>query len=296
MDWDDLRFFLEVARKGSIRAAAEVLGVNHSTVSRRISAYEKSLGVRLFERLPTGYELTTAGDEMLDSVKRIEEEVATLDRQVFGQDAKLNGHLRVTMPPPLGLHLLMPDIVRFSEIYPGIELELIVAYEIFNLTKREADIAIRITNDPPEHLVGRKLMQYKTAIYASTDYLEKHDPVTKPANKPTTMNWIGWDEASDRNWMKNTPYSDLPIRHQFNEVVAQLSAVKAGLGISQLPCFMADLLPELRRLPLSEPVPSWEIWILTHRDLRQTARVRAFFDFMVGVFETRRGLLEGRVS
>jgi len=292
MDWDDLRFFLEVARKGSIRAAAAVLGVNHSTVSRRISAYEKSLGVRLFERLPTGYELTTAGDEMFDSVKRIEEEVATLDRQVFGQDAKLNGHLRVTMPLPLGFHLLMPDIVRFSETYPGIELELIVAYEIFNLTKREADIAIRITNNPPEHLVGRKLMQYKTAIYASTAYLEKHDAV----NNPSTMSWIGWDEASDRNWIKNTPYSDLPIRHHFNEVVAQLSAVKAGLGITQLPCFMADPLPELRRLPLSEPVLSWEIWILTHRDLRQTARVRAFFDFMVSAFETHRGLLEGRVS
>jgi len=259
MDWDDLRFFLAVARTGSIRAGAETLGVNHSTVSRRINAYEKKLGVRLFERLPTGYVLTAAGEDMVASVERIEDEVASLDRQVFGQDAQLNGNLRVTMPLPLVLHLLMPDLAKFSETYPGIELELALSYEEFNLTKREADIAIRITNNPPEHLVGRKLMQYTTAVYASTAYLTKHDPV----NYPTTMNWIGWDAMYDHQWIKESSYSDLAIHHQINDAVAQLEAAKAGMGITQLPCFMGDKESELQRLPPGIPAPSWSIWILT---------------------------------
>jgi DNA-binding transcriptional LysR family regulator len=290
MDWDDLRFFLAVARKGSIRAGAESLRVNHSTVSRRINAYEKKLGVRLFERLPTGYVLTAAGEDMVASVERIEEEVASLDRQVFGQDMQLNGNLRVTMPLPFCLRLLMPDVAKFSETYPGIELELAISYEEFNLTKREADIAIRVTNNPPEHLVGRKLIQYTTAVYASTAYLAKHDPV----NNPATMNWIGWDAMFDHQWMKNSNYSDLAAHHQINETLAQLEAAKAGMGITQLPCFMGDKESELQRLPPGIPAPSWSVWILTHKDLRYTARVRAFIDFMVIAFDAHRDLLEGR--
>ncbi|MEN8196747.1 MAG: LysR family transcriptional regulator, partial [Pseudomonadota bacterium] len=176
MDWDDLRFFLAVAHKGSIRAAAAALGVNHSTVSRRIDGFERKLGVRLFERLPTGYLVTPAGEDMMQSARRMEEEAAAIDRRVAGRDHRLSGPLRVTMPDSLAQKLLMPDIVAFSDRHPEIELELVISYVFADLNKREADVAIRMANDPPGHLVGRRVVRQAKAVYASRDYLARHDP------------------------------------------------------------------------------------------------------------------------
>ena len=194
MDWDNLRFFLTVARKGTIRAASQALSVNHSTVSRRISAFEKKLGVRLFERLPNGYVLTATGEEMMKSAQHIEDEVVKLDRQVIGRDAQLNGSLRVTMPAVLATHLIMPDISAFTNIYPSIQLELAFSNEEFNLRKREADIAIRLTANPPDYLVGRRILHPAKGVYASHDYLKSNDP-----NKhPDKLNWIGWEEISSQ--------------------------------------------------------------------------------------------------
>ena len=292
MDWDNLRFFLTVARKGTIRAASEELSVNHSTVSRRISAFEKKLGVRLFERLPNGYVLTPTGEEMLKSAQHIEDEVVKLDRQVIGRDAQLNGMLRVTMPTALATHLLMPDISAFTREYPSIQLELAFSSEEFNLRKREADIAIRLTPNPPDYLVGRRILTPAKGVYASHDYLAQHDP----DNYPEQLNWIGWDEVSSQTqWNKDSRYSASSIVHKADDILAQLEAVKAGMGIAMLPCFIADTVPSLHRLELMTTRGNCgDLWILTHEDLRATARVRAFIDFMNKAFERHRDLLQGR--
>lgn len=291
MDWDNLRFFLTVARKGSIRAAAETLSVNHSTVSRRITSFEKHLGVRLFERLPNGYVLTATGEEMLKSAQSIEDEVVKLNRQVIGRDAQLTGMLRVTMPTALATHLIMPDIATFTKLYPNIQLELAFSSEEFNLRKREADVAIRMTNNPPDYLVGRRILQPARGVYASHEYLQSHNP--KQTDK---LAWLGIEEVTAQPlWNKESKFCASPLVHKTDDILALLEAVKAGMGIAMLPCFLADTTPSLQRLELFDgPGICGDLWVLTHEDLRATARVKAFIQFIVDAFEHHRNLLEGR--
>lgn len=293
LNWNDLRIFLALTRTGSIRTAADVLGVNNSTVSRRLRAFEQRLGVRLFERLPTGYTLTPAGEDMLGSTLQVEEEIQALERRVLGQDSRLTGELRVTMPDILGTKLLMPDLVTFTQTYPGIELEVIVSDEQLNLTKREADVAIRMTNNPPEHLVGRRLLQHASASYASTAYLAQHD-VTADSSRPN-LNWIGWEDMIPYpRWVKDSPFPDIPVRHRLNNGILQLEAIKAGMGIGMLPCFIGDTELDLQRLPPGQSQLGRSIWTLTHADLRNTTRVRTFMDFMASAILAHRELIEGR--
>jgi len=291
MDWDGLRFFLAVARRGSIRAAAADLGVNHSTVSRRIDAFEKKLDARVFERLPSGYLLTQTGEEMLQSVQRVEREITAAERRVAGRDARLSGLLRVTLPDSLAQCLLMPNLVAFSEAHTEIDLELDVTSSMADLARREADVAIRLSNDPPGYLVGRRLLKYAKAIYASEAYLARHDLI----NGADTLTWIGWnDTVPDPQWVREGPYPRAPARNRIASSMIQLEAAKAGMGLSMLPCYMGDTAPALRRLPPGKPMPDRDIWLLTHEDLRHTARVRRFLDFIAEAFLAKRDLLEGR--
>ncbi len=293
MDWDDLRFYLAVARKGSIRGASGVLAVNASTVSRRIDAFEKKLGVRLFDRMPTGYVLTPAGADILESAENIEDEVAKLDRSVIGRDTQLSGSLRVTLPTALATHLLMPDFATFSRGYPGIELELALSSEEFNLSKREADVAIRITPNPPEYLVGRHITKISKAVYASTGYLLKHDP----KKYPQLSRWIGWgDQERHPQWVKDSNFPKTPVHHQADDLLVQLEAARSGMGLAMLPCFMADPVTDLQRITSHTLANCGDVWILTHKDLRATARVRLFMDFMVKAFAKHKKLLTGQYS
>ena len=291
MDWDNLRVFVALAREQSVRAAATALGVSHSTVSRRIDAFERDLGVRLFKRLPDGFVLTPFGEDTLQTAQHLEESVDGLQRRVRGQDARLRGDLRVTMPDLLAAKLLMPDLVAFGERYPEIDLEVAISYTPFDLGRREADVAIRITRDPPEQLIGRKVITFARAAYASRDYLARHDP----QHAPESVTWIGWDDSTRHpRWVRATTIPNAPVRGRMNNAMVQLAAAKAGMGLAMLPCFMGDTEPELRRVPPGRPETAWDIWILTHEDLRATARVRAFMDFMAAAFLDHRDLLEGR--
>ncbi|HER25479.1 MAG TPA: LysR family transcriptional regulator [Rhodospirillales bacterium] len=290
-NWDDLRYFLAVARKGSIRGAAAKLGVNHSTVSRRIDGFEKKLGVRLFERMPSGYLMTQAGEEMLRSTERIETEVSTIGRRVVGGDARLSGLLRVTLHDSLAQKLLMPDLVLFCQAFPEIELELLLSDSMADLARREADVAIRISNDPTDNLFGRRVLRYATAIYGSDDYLASHSL----AHGGADLTWVGWnDSVRDPQWVRESPYPNAPAHNRIFNPLAQVEAVKSGMGLGMLPCFLADPEPTLRRLPPANATPNRDIWILTHEDLRHTARVRKFLDFMAQAMLAKRDLLEGR--
>ena len=291
MDWDDIRYFLAVARKGSIRGGSALLNVNHSTVSRRINAFEHKLDVRLFDRLPSGYALTIAGDEMLDSAKRIEEEVNALDRKVIGRDAELNGPIRVTLPAPM-MNIVTPDIVAFTKLYPGIEIEFLISYDELNLSKREADVAIRITNDPPENLVGRKVLKITKADYGSKAYLKDYNN----SGNTDSLCWIGWDKATDDKWIKESNFPHIPAQHQFSDPMSQLAAVKAGLGITTLPCSMCDVESDLQRVTPGKPIPAWDIWLLRHKDLRDTTRIKIFMDYMTDAIRQYDDLLTGKLT
>ncbi|NIZ63226.1 LysR family transcriptional regulator [Sedimentitalea sp. CY04] len=290
-DWDDLRFFLAVARKGSIRGAAGLLGVNHSTVSRRIDAFEKKLGTRLFERLPSGYLITQAGEEMSRSAAKIEAEFDTIGRQVTGRDTQLDGVLKVSLHNSLADKLLMPLFVEFQRNYPEIELDFDIDHSMADLSRREADVAIRISNDPPDSLVGRRVVRYATSTYASLEYLER----TRNLEDRKALAWIGWyDPVPDPQWIRDSQYPDVSARNHICHPLTQLAAAKAGMGLAMLPCFMADTEPDLRRVPNASINPSRDVWVLTHEDLRHTARVRHFTDFMVKGILAEKDLLEGK--
>lgn len=292
-DWDDLRFFLAVARKGSVRGAAAQLGVNHSTVSRRIDAFEKKLSARLFERLPSGYFITSAGEEMRQSAENIEAEVDTIDRRVVGQDRRLGGLLRVTLVESMAQNLLMADLVAFIGLHPEIELDLITTNSTVNLSKREADVAIRVSNDPTDTLVGRRVLKLAIANYASTDYLASHNP----SKSPNDLTWIGaGDPVPDPQWVRDSPYPKTSARNHIRHPLVQLAAAKAGMGMAILPCFIGDSELTLRRVPPAAATPDRDVWLLTHEDLRQTARVRVFIDFMANAILAKKDLLEGRCA
>jgi len=288
-NWNDLRVFLAVVRERNTRRAARRLGVDHSTVSRRMARLEGELGTRLVERRAQGYETTPAGEELLDLVMRFEEEAETVERRLLSQDAQLRGEIRVSMPPILGLGLLAPAMAEFARDYPEIDLDGVLSYELANLSKREADVAIRVTNHPAEHLECQRVADFAAATYAAKEYLHRVDPLRDPMR----AQWIGWDESAPYpSTLKSGRFATIPIRHRFPDAMLQLEATKCGLGLAALPCLLGDVHPELERLSDSQVVAG--VWIVRHPDLRATARVRAFVEFIGDALEGHRDLAEGR--
>jgi DNA-binding transcriptional LysR family regulator len=288
-NWDDLRVFLAVARAGSLSGAARTLGVNHSTVFRRIGVFEETLGVRLFERLPGGYLLTPAGEALRDGALRVEEEIASLSRKVTGQDLRLSGTVRVTTIDMLAFGLLPRHIAGFRAAYPGIEIELVVGNATLNLSRREADVALRVGNTPPETLVGRRVGRLVFALYGSADYRAR-----RPGPDLALHDWIGFDsehEALVRRMAHFLPQARPALRT--NSMAAALAAAREGLGVAPLPCGIADLEPDLVQIaPLPDDF-TLDLWLLTHEDLRRTARIRVFLDFLAEALANEAPLLEG---
>ncbi len=291
MDWDDLKVLLAVARAGTVRAAAAKLKVSHSTVSRRVDQMEADLGVRLFERLPTGYHLTPAGDDLLGPAERAEIEINAAERRLAGQDARLSGDVRVTLPPPAAVDLVIPHLPEFKAKFPGIELELVSSFALLDLSRRDADVAMRFVSQPPEHLVGRRLPDFHYCYYATAEYLARHDLDADPP----TARWIGWNEGVPfPPWVQAGPYPKIPAEWGLNDITLQLAAAKAGLGMALLPCISGDASPVLRRVPGSNTVVPREGWILTHPDLRTSARVRTVMTFLIDIINREIDLVTGR--
>lgn len=289
MDWDDIKLFLALMRTGNVRSAAAKLGVSHSTVARRIDAMEEKLATRLFERLPTGYVLTRVGEDMMEVAEHVEDELGGLERRIAGHDSRLSGRIRVTMVDALATNLLMPHLAEFARRYPEIDLEAPVAYEAADLDRREADVALRFARNPPEHLVGRRLLTCATAAYASQEYVEHHD-----LGDSTAACWIGFGARDPfPEWVKRSPFPNIPVKGQFVSLLVQLAACKAGMGVAMLPCFLAEPEPTLRRLSSGKPDPAFELWLLTHRDIRTSARIRVFSEFIAAAVKSHRSRLEG---
>ncbi len=291
MDWDDLKVFTAIAHSGSVRAAARRLGIHHSTVARRLDHFEKRLGTVMFNRTPEGLKLSADGQLVLLQAEQVEGQIDDIERVLVGRDQRLQGHVRITFPEPVGTSFLMRDLGRFVSDYPDISLDFIGSYEALSLTRGEADVAVRVTDAPPEHLVGRRLGQYAVAVYASTEYLTTHDPVAHPES----CNWIDWGMArsiSEATRLRTFP--EVASRTRSPNAPLQLAAVEAGVGMAALPCVLGDAHPALTRL--SDPVVAQEIWVLTHPDLRNAARVRAVMGCIVDSFRRNEDQLLGRAT
>lgn len=277
MNWDDLKIFLAVAEAPSMRAAAKALCVSHSTVSRRIEALESKLAARLFDRLPEGYRLTAAGHDLLPISKELREKVDAYSLKVLGRDTDLEGTIVLTMPDTVAIEVIMPYIAEFQEQFPDIIVRIDDSIEIYDLNRREADIAFRFTNEPPEHLIGRRIANAHQAIYAHKDYAEKFN-FSDPACK---AKWIGWGEPKDNPaWIQSSPYPHLKMAGHFNNPLIQKEAVRQKMGIGRLPCALMENDDDF--VCLSERQPYLDFWVLTHRDLKDTARLRVFREFIFG--------------
>ncbi|MBY6265159.1 LysR family transcriptional regulator [Azospirillum sp. 412522] len=292
-NWDDLRYLLAVARHGSLSAAARALGVNHSTVLRRVTALEQAMGAQLFDKMPGGYVLTSAGDEMHRVAQKMEEDLAAANRLLSGRDTQIGGTLRVTTVDILTLYILPRHVAAFRRRHPELRVDLVAAEASLSLTRREADVAIRATNRPPENLVGRAVSGLAFAVYGATAYLDGKEVTANLERHP----WIGLDESFDHtnlaHWMKRMVPAP-SIGYRVNSVAGAVEAVRAGIGLGLLPCGVVDRDPAFRRIgdPMAEA--DAKLWLLTHEDLRHMGRVRAFLDFMAEALTRERDLLEGR--
>ena len=293
-DWDDLRVFLAVARAGTLSGAARVLGVNHSTVFRRLAAFEAGLGVRLFDRLPTGYIRTLAGEEMMEAAEAIEEQVAALERRVTGRDLELRGTLRVTTTDTIALSFGPRHIAAFHNAYPGIVVELSAVTERVSLSRRDADVAIRPTNTPPDSVVGRRVARIAMAVYAAR---AGRDPPRFASPAFWQGPWLDGDEnlahLSSARWLAAQAAPGATV-FRGNNLTVLFEACRAGLGFAVLPCYLGDGDGALQRIGAPIDDLAIDLWLLTHEDLRQTARVRAFLDFMADSIIADRDLIEGR--
>jgi DNA-binding transcriptional LysR family regulator len=291
MNWDDLRIFLAVARAASFSEAARALGLNQSTVSRRVAGMERALDTRLVERRAEGHLLTAAGAELVEAAGNVESEVARVDRRLSGRNSVLTGRLRVTCTDAFLNRYLAPHIARFADAHPDIDLDVITSYRHLSLARREADVAIRTTTKPPDTLVGRRLFRFALAVYGAPDRVAAFGPRPDPARLP----WIGWDNEAYNRILITDHFPGAVIRHRSDSNLNALSLARAGLGVIAVGCFAGDPDPELARV-FAEPITDnkMELWVLTHPDVRRAARVRTFTEFIADAFLADRDLFEGR--
>lgn len=291
IDWDDVRYFLAVAREGSVRAAATRLKVNHSTVLRRITQLEERLSAAMFEKLPSGYRLTAAGEEVLELAQQMEASSHRLETRVFGRDQSARGLLRVTLPPFFATHLLMPDLTEFARLHPDIEMEIVSSGELANLTNRDADVAIRIVTDRktlPLNLHGLKGPELLSAIYVSRDRLAAwHTGASDP------IRWIVIDTEGLPDWTRNEKVHATGAPFRTSDAETQIVAAQRGIGMTKLPCFVGDADALLVRVPGTLLPKHGTIWLLTQGETRKTKRVRLFTEFLSRRLAAHAPLLAG---
>lgn len=291
LNWDDLKLALAIGRSGSLSGAGRDLGVSHATVFRRLGEIEQRLGVALFQRSRSGYAPTLAGEEIIRSATDVEASVFDVERRVMGQDLRPSGTVRLTTTDTLLHGLLSPLLCNYRDSYPDISLEIVVSNQVFDLTRREADIALRPASAPPETLVGRKIATIAQAIYGHHDLADGLTDIEEARN----ASWIGPDERMAYGALDKW-YGDQGINSRCHlrtdTMLGMFAAARDGLGLAVLPCYLADRASGLTRI--GDPIPSLatDLWLLTHPDLRHTARIRAVLDFIAT--EVRK--VEGRLT
>jgi DNA-binding transcriptional LysR family regulator len=295
LSWDDFRYVKAIAQGRSLASAAEGLGVNHSTVFRRLAQIEGRLGSRLFERSRSGYTLTPCGEEMVRLAEQMENDIVAFERQVTGRDLHPSGELRITTNDALLVHLLSDLFAGFRRACPEITLDIVISNNSLNLSKRDADIAIRATYRAPEALVGRRVAAFGCAVYGPATF----NGAGFDLSQARSHDWVGLGESLAGIKMDKWLRDNVPgerIVYRVNTMLGLAEAVEAGLGLALLPSFIGADRPRLTRLSKIIPDVGGELWLLTHPDLRQTARVRAFMDYAGAELAKKRRIIEGDVN
>ena len=290
-DLNDLIYVAAVTQAGSLSAAARKLQVNHATVFRRIAQIEKDLGVRLFDREAGRYVATAAGDELAAAGTAIEHTAQRTLLKVAGRDLRPSGVVRITTTDSVAAALLNPVLAVCRARYPKIALYIGIDNHTLDLSKRDADIALRPTLQPPEYLIGKRIAPLAFAVYGALHYLAHSSAKALPEHQ-----WIALGESQERHrslqWLqKIIPLDQVGCRVEGFASVARACA--DGLGLAVLPCFLGDSIAQLKRL--QEPVPDLasELWLLTHPDLRNTARIKTVFQILHQELGQRSHALQG---
>lgn len=285
--WDDFRYFHAVATYGSFSVAARKLGVNHSTVSRRIQVLEQRHGVRLLERTRSGYAMTEAGAAVFETIEQAQASIQKASRVMLGHDARLEGRINLTMPHDLFDSCMAAPLKQFCDSNPAIELSLAVTPGLRDLANREADIAVRLTPSPPDYLVGKCITPMQHGIYARRD-------LQWPGEAPIVV-W--WGDKTMPGWALEH-FENPRIALRVDDLASMHMAVSCGYGIARMPCFFPDALQheEVVRLPVPQRRSDWGIWLLNHVDLRNTARINHCKDFLDQALTELIPLIQGELS
>ena len=291
LSWDEFRLVKSIADARSLAGAAERLGVNQSTVYRRLAALEAAVGTRLFDRSRAGYEPTSAGEDMIALAATMAASIIEFERRIAGRDVKPTGELSVTVPMGIGLHFMPAIVAQFQASNPGVIVELILSNQALDLSRRGVDVAVRLTNDPPETLVGRRICTARWCVYRRRDTAAEAE-----ANATESTAFVGYADslgpASSRRWIE-VNVDPGRIVAKANSAHCMLELVLKGLGAALLPCFLGDRSPALVRVGYPLPELDAGLWTLTHADLRRAARVRAFMDFAAAELMKHRRAIEG---
>lgn len=298
LDWTALRDFLAVAEAGSLSAAAKRLRVSQPTVSRRIAALETDLEARLFNRTPRGLELTEAGETILEHARRMDQEALAVARAATGTDSGLEGTVRLSATEGIGVEWLTRELSAFRDAYPGIRVELLIDNAAANLLRREADIAVRLFRPQQADLIARRVGHHVLGLFAAAEYLARRGTPAR-VEELAAHDIVGYDESighvAQAKWLlRHVSAEQLVFRS--NSLLSQLQATRAGIGIGTHSALIGNRDPGLVRVLPEIDVTRQDIWLVTHPDLRRSARIRAMFDFLAELITTHRAELAGETE
>lgn len=295
MNWDDFQIFLAVAKKLSFAEAAKALQISYSTLARRIELFEKQLGATLFIRQHGLLSLTTEGQAVLAAAGKMSATTATLERELKGIDKRMEGNINVTMTQSLLCSLVLPLMPDFRRKHPHIHVNIDTSREFRDIIKGEADIAIRLTDNHeykvPDNLLGVRLPSVSVHAYAA----KKLAAQVNKGKPPAGTGLIGWDKRI--NFGKLAAHfglNDWPLACTIDDTGAQLQAVKDGIGLGILPCYLGDATAEVARVCTDvAPLPALDAWVVAHPDMRNVEKIRAFMKFVAYCFEKNAALVKG---
>ncbi|MEP3348022.1 MAG: LysR family transcriptional regulator [Litoreibacter sp.] len=285
MAWDDLRTVLALVRHGSLAGAGAALGVNYTTVARRIRRAEGTLGEPLFERLSDGYSPTQAAQLIAEHAQDMEQAEHALMRRMKGAETQLSGPLVITASQLLIANFLTPVLDQFTSAYPAVELRILATNEMLDLSRREADLAVRISRSPGDELTGLRLLSQDTASFATADWAQR---ISQDPN--TMIDWVVYDATPDLPKGVSPDYPNMQVRFRFDDMVALIGAAQAGLGVLRMPMFLGRTIAGLVQVPVLPPRSYADIWVVGHPDVWPSAKVRAFREVLVSHCKANKGL------
>lgn len=283
--WDDMRTVLMLVRHHSLAGAAQALGVNYTTVARRVRRAEDALGQPLFERLADGYHPTQAAHLLAEHAAQMEQVEHSLMRRFQGAETEFSGMLTVTAPQLLIANFLAPVIDQFNRMHPRIELRFLAKNEMMDLTRREADLAIRISRNPGDTLTGLRLLRQDTASFTNQDVADRI-----AADPSAVVDWIVYDADPDLPKGLAADYPNNQVRFRFDDMVAMIGAAQSGLGVVRMPMFLGRTCAGLVQVPVLPPVSYADIWVVGHPDVWPSPKLRAFREVLQAYCKAHRAL------